>query len=165
MSAVFCFGLLVLAAGCAHFLKPEIGATAWQDARVELTAEGVQESTWQTKELELSYSLTKTEDTFQLSGSLHFDRSVTDSFPIAKKFIFKMSFLDAEGRVLQTVDITPLISYMGFVPDKIAIQKTSVRPVGTSYIAFNYFGSFRGNESEIGGDDWDIFYFPYGEEM
>ena len=149
--------------GCANFINPETGATARPDARIELVAEGVQNAAWNTKDMVITYSYSEAGDIFNLSGTLTFDRSLTDSFPVAKSFFLKMSFLDKEGRVLQTVDITPLISTWGFVSDRIPIRASCSKPAGASAIAFNYFGTFLGggNDEQMGGSSWEIFYFPF----
>ncbi|MCP4343846.1 MAG: hypothetical protein GY799_34470 [Desulfobulbaceae bacterium] len=155
-----CCSVLFLA-GCANFLKPEVGAIARQDARIDLVEGGVQDAVWDTKDLELTYSYSEVENTFSLFGGLVFDRSLTDSFNL-KRFTLKINFLDGEGRVLETVDISPLIrSFYEISGEKFSIRKKLVRPVGASSIAFNYFGKFRGNDPDSRGDSWDIFYFPF----
>ena len=155
-----CCSTLFLA-GCANFLKPEIGAVARQEARVGLVEGGVQDAAWDTKDLELTYSYSEVDNTFSLFGELIFDRSLTDSFNL-KRFTLKINFLDGEGRVLETVDISPLIrSYYNVSNEKFSIRKKIVRPVGASSIAFNYYGEFVGNDPEARGDSWDIFYFPF----
>jgi uncharacterized protein YceK len=153
-------GVLFLS-GCANFLKPEIGAIARQEARISLAEDGVQDAAWTTNDLALTYSFSESGNTFNLSGKLVFDRSLTDSFRVVKRFILKMSFLDDEGRVLETVDITPLFSAFGNVPDQMAIKVSCARPAGSVSIAFNYFGVFKSDAEEMGGDEWDIFYFPF----
>lgn len=159
-SVVLCLGMLFLS-GCANFLKPEMGAIARPEARIALTENGVQDALWQTKDMVLSYSIAQSDSAFKLSGELVFDRSLTDSFPVIKKFIFKMSFLDGEGRVLETVDITPLFSSFGYAPDELTIKFSGVRPAAAIAIAFNYYGAFKGSDVEMGGATWDIFYFPF----
>jgi hypothetical protein len=73
-----------------------------------------------------------------------------------------MSFLDGEGRVLETVDISPLISSFGFEPDpEFVVKRSSLKPMGSRSIVFNYYGEFMGNDPEARGDSWDIFYFPF----
>lgn len=72
-----------------------------------------------------------------------------------------MSFLDGEGRVLETVDITPLFSYFGQAPDDLKINFAGAKPATAAAIAFNYYGAFKGSAEEMGGDSWDIFYFPF----
>ncbi len=155
------FGGLLLS-GCANFIKPETGAIARQEDRIDLVAEGVQNAAWPAKDLMLTYSYTEADGTFNLSGTLSLDRSLTDSFPVVKRFFLKMSFLDADGRVLETLDITPLISTFGNVPDEMPVKASSPKPAGASAIAFNYYGTFRsGNGEDMGGDGWEIFYFPF----
>lgn len=149
--------------GCANFIKPEIGAIARPEARIELVAEGVQNAAWTTRDLTLAYSYAESGNTFNLSGSLSFDVSLTNSFAFVKTFFLKMSFLDQEGRVLETINMTPLISYFVTIPDEIPLKRVShPKPAGATAVAFNYFGVFKnGNHEEMGGDGWEIFYFPF----
>jgi hypothetical protein len=138
-----------------------MGAVARPDARITLAEDGVQDAFWQTKDLVLSYSIVQSDTVFNLLGELVFDRSLTDSFPVVKRFIFKMSFLDGEGKVVETIDITPLFSSFGYAPNELKIKFSGVRPATATAIAFNYYGSFRGSAVALGGDEWDIFYFPF----
>lgn len=156
------FGIVCLA-GCANFINPEIGAIARPDARIELVAEGVQNAAWTTRDLTLTYSYTETGDAFNLSGTLSFDRSLTNSFTFVKTFFLKMSFLDSDGRVLETTDITPMISSFTGIPNEMPFKRAiAQKPAAATAIAFNYFGVFRsGNHEEMGGDGWEIFYFPF----
>ena len=158
---LICLGVLFLS-GCANFLTPETGAIARQEARIDLVEGGVQDVVWDTRDLELVYSYSESANTFSLSGELIFDRSLTDSFRVTKRFTLKMSFLDGEGRVLDTVDISPLISAFNDLSDqKMTIKKSHLRPMGASSIAFNYYGEFKGDSPRTRGDSWDIFYFPF----
>ncbi|GAB6193269.1 hypothetical protein [Desulfocastanea catecholica] len=159
-SVVLCLGMLFLS-GCANFLHPEMGAIARPEARISLAENGVQEALWQTKDLLMSYSIAQSDTAFSLSGQLVFDRSLTDSFPMIKRFTLKMNFLDGEGGVIETVDITPLFSSFGQTPDELTIRFSGVRPAAAAAIAFNYYGAFRGSAEEMGGASWDIFYFPF----
>ena len=158
---VLLFGVIFLS-GCASHIKPEMGAIAQPEARIELLAAGVQNAAWAHRDVSLAYSYTESAGVLNFSGTLRFDRSLTDSFGIVKSFSLKMSFLDKDGRVLQTTDITPLYRYLGAVPDELAVRASIAKPAEASGIAFNYFGIFKsGGKDETGGDTWDIFYFPF----
>lgn len=159
-SFVLCLGMLFFS-GCANFFQPEMGAIARSEARIALAEDAVQGALWQTKDVVMSYSIAQSDSAFNLSGQLVFDRSLTDSFPLLKRFSLKMSFLDGEGRVLETVDITPLFSYFKQAPDELMITFSGVRPAAAAAIAFNYYGAFRGSAEEMGSATWDIFYFPF----
>jgi hypothetical protein len=158
---LMCCSVMFLA-GCANYLEPELGAIARQEARITLVEGGAQGAVWGTKDLDFTYSYSEVEGTINLSGELVFDRSLTDSFNATKRFTLNMNFLDGEGRVLETVDITPLIgSFYNNSDEKFSIRKKLVRPVGASSIAFNYYGEFIGNSPDMRGDGWYIFYFPF----
>ena len=71
-----------------------------------------------------------------------------------------MIWLDADGYVLQTVDVSPFYSYLSYVPDKLKIDQ-QIEPVpGSKYISFNYYGVFQGEKPDVSGE-WDIFLFPF----
>ncbi len=155
-------GLFFLSlSGCANFIKPEIGATAQKEARIELAKDGVKDASWNTDDLELIYSYSQSGDILNFAGTVTFDRSLTDSFEIIKSFFLKMSFLDSEGRVLKTVDISPLFRSYGKVRDELNINKSCGRPAGSTAIAFNYFGQFKAISSDGSSPTWEISYFPF----
>ena len=100
----------LLLSGCRNYLTPEVGVTARQDARIALVEGGVQNGALNTEDVVLDYSFSESGNMFNLAGKLSFTSSLTNSFPMAKRFSLKMSFLDGEGRVLETINITPPIS-------------------------------------------------------
>jgi len=157
------FAVLLLS-GCTNFLTPEIGVTARQDARIDLAEGGVQNGALNTEDVNLTYSFSESGNMFNLTGVLSFTPSLTNSFPAVKRFFLKMSFLDSEGRVLETINITPPIlnTYTG-VEAQIPVRASCPKPAGASAIAFNYYGVFRGMGSDDFGaaGDWNIFYFPF----
>ena len=156
---VLCLGLLFWS-GCANFLKPETGAVARPEARIVLPENGVQQQTFTAGDVKIISSLAGAGEPFALSGTIVFDRSLTYSFPIITKFLLKMSFLDGEGRVIETIDITPVFGTFGRVPEKLDFRVSRVAPPGSKAIVFNYFGVFRSSPPETGGT-WEIFYFPF----
>lgn len=153
--------ILLFMSGCTSFLVPELGVIAREDSRIYLSGEEVRDAVWQTRELKLTYSISETDDEFQLLGQLAFDRSVTDSFGIMKSFFMKMSFVDEEGHVLQTVDIVPVYGAQSAVPARMNLGTSLIKPPAARAIVFNYYGVFRGNYPKA-SDDWTIFYFPFG---
>lgn len=157
-----CLGVLLLAAGCAQFLKPDIGAVARQEARIALADGGaVQEGAWQTNELFLVYTISGTGETFTFSGKLTIDRSISDSFPNIARFFLYLNFLDDAGRVVETVDITPLFTHFGVIPGKLDIKLTHPRPAGSKAMAFSYFGVMRDSSTRDSVGEWAISYFPF----
>lgn len=157
--AVLCLVMLFWS-GCANFLKPEIGAVARKEARIPLVENGVKEGILETSDLKISYSLSDVGERLSLAGHLFFDRSLTDSFPVVESFFLKMSFLDSEGRVIETVDITPIFNTFWRIPEKLDLTVSRVQPPGSKAIAFNYFGMFRGDRIDS-SDNWEIYYLPF----
>lgn len=159
---LMCLAILFLSAGCADFLKPDIGAVARQEARIALAdGRAVQEGAWQTHELFLIYNISGAGDTFNLSGKLTIDRSISDSFPNIARFFFFLNFLDDAGKVVETVDITPLFTHFGAIPGKLDIKLSHPRPAGSKAIAFSYFGVMRDSSSRDSVGEWAISYFPF----
>jgi hypothetical protein len=157
---IACLGVLSWS-GCANFITPEIGAVARKEARIPLVENGMQEGVFETNDLKISYSLSGVGERITLSGSLVFDRSLTNSFPTIESFFLRMNFLDIEGRVIETVDITPIYSRLWRAPEKLELSDSRVLPAGSKAIAFNYFGMFRGERSDDSMGNWEIFHFPF----
>jgi len=149
--------VLLLLSGCVHFLRPELGAIARPEARIDLARNGV----LQTKDLQLDYSFTKSGNTLNLAGNIAINRSVTDSFEALIRLSVEMNFLDDKGRVLGSVNITPLYGAYGLVPDRLPIKASAIEPAGTVAVAFNYFGELKSTGDERDGERWEIFYFPF----
>jgi hypothetical protein len=158
---VLCLFMFLSLSACANFIKPEIGATAQTEARVALVDGSIQGGVLDAKDVKLQYNLSTTSDSFSISGKLVIDRSIRSSFPIVSKFFLKLNFLDGEGRVLGTTDITPLFATHGRIRDSLEVKKSGGLPGGSTSIAFNFFGTFKSDGNEFGGDDWDVFFFPF----
>ncbi|TKB06317.1 hypothetical protein [Desulforhopalus sp. IMCC35007] len=154
--ALCCF-LLV---GCARFIVPEAGTISHVDSRIAYSDEDKQDGVFTTKDMILEYSLIQEENGARFTGELVFDRSLTDSYPVLKTFFLKMSWVDNNGAVLMTSDVTPFFSHLAGVPNKLKIDKKIETVSGSKYIIFNYFGVFRGQKPDV-SDEWSIFYFPF----
>jgi hypothetical protein len=143
--------------GCKNFIVPELGAVARPEARIAFT-EGT--SQYSTKDLTLAYALSFRENVVVYMGELRFDRSLTDSFPVMKTFRLRLSYLDADGRVLESFDVTPLIPMRGSILN--SFRNTQELPVipGTKSFAFNYFGVFQDSTYDT-KVDWQVFEFPF----
>jgi hypothetical protein len=153
------FGVLLLS-GCANTMNPQIGAIVRPDARFNLVQGGVYDGDLNTDNLQMTYSITESGMTYRLTGSLSFSQSLIESYPLVQEFVLKMSFLDSEGRVIETTDITPPVDF-DVSPGQVPVTGSGSIPAGATAIAFNYFGQFRARGVLIGGDSWDISYFPY----
>lgn len=150
----------LLATGCTRFISPEIGTMSLEDSRVSYKAGEKQSGVLDSKDLSFTYTLVEKDNGARLTGELVFDRSLTDSFPGIKSFFLKMNWLDEEGQVLQTVDITPFYMYLGNTPQKLKIDKDVETAPGAMFINFNYYGVFRGEKPDV-SEEWDIFLFPF----
>jgi hypothetical protein len=155
--AVIVISLLFLA-GCKNFITPELGVIANEKSRIPLESG---KNVYEGKDLKFTYELEAGDDIVRIKGQLSFDRGLTDSFPIVKNIFFKMSFLDGDGRVLETVDITPMFRYKSQALEPLSLkQKEFSRPPGASHFVFNYYGTFHGDTNDV-TEDWDVFSFPF----
>ncbi|MBU1567071.1 MAG: hypothetical protein KJ630_15785 [Proteobacteria bacterium] len=155
---MMCLGLMVLS-GCAYNLKPEAGAVAWKDARIAL-ADAIPDGIYETGDVRVTYSLAQKGEICTLTGKLVFDRSLSDSFPVITRFLFYMSYLDDAGKVIETVDISPVIHAFSAIPDSLPLNFSGVRPAGSKAFAFHYYGGFHATPLKEGGQ-WDIYHFPF----
>ncbi len=155
---MMCLGLTVLS-GCANFLKPEAGAVAHKEARIALAA-AVPAGIFETGDVRVTYSLEQNGEVCTLSGKLVFDRSLSDAFPTITRFFFYLSYLDDAGKVIETVDISPVIHTFGAVPDSLPLKFSGIRPAGSKAFAFHYYGGFRSSPLRE-GDKWEIYHFPF----
>jgi hypothetical protein len=151
---------LMLSSGCVNFLKPEMGAVARKEARISLDHD-IPAGNYETGDLRLTYSLTLKDDVCTLAGKIVFDRSLTDSFRVITKFFLYVSYLDDAGKVIETVEISPVIPTFGTVPDSLTVTLSHVRPPGSKAFAFHYFGGFRSSNQRDGSGEWDIYHFPF----
>ena len=153
-----CLGIM-LWSGCARFMQPEVGAVARKEARIAVAGD-VAAKSWETGDLILKYSLALKDESFTLTGKIAFADSLTNSFPRVGNFFFYLSFLDDGGKVIETVDLSPVVNTLGAVSDSIPVRVSCVRPPGSNAIVFNYRGRFFDNQRESSGS-WDIHYFPF----
>lgn len=154
-------GFLFLS-GCANYLTPPPGSIARPDDRVKLVKDGVYDGDLSTNNLNMTYSIAESGNTFNLSGQLSFQDSLTNSFPVVENFILKMNFLDGDGKVLETIDISPMVDFT-IASSQIPIKASGSRPAAASAIAFNFFGQFRENGVGARGGSTEIFYFPFNK--
>ncbi|WP_458774225.1 hypothetical protein [Desulforhopalus sp. 52FAK] len=146
--------------GCAAYIVPEVGSVASEESRIVYKGTDNEEGLLDNKDLKVKYTLSGSDVETRFKGELEFDRSLTDSFPIMLKFFLKLNWLDAEGVVLQTVDVSPFFSYRTFAPNKLKIDKTIPVAPGSVAYCFNYFGVFQGEKPDV-SEEWDIFLFPF----
>ena len=149
----------LLLAGCAGYLRPQLGALAHKEARIALEPAQPQ-GLWETGDLRVNYALTAKDGTCSLEGKVVINDSIGNSFPTIAKFFFYLSFLDEDGRVVETVDISPVIPTFGRIPASLPLRMTRARPPQATHLVFHYYGAFRANPLREGGT-WDIYHFPF----
>ncbi len=160
-ATLLCLLLLLSLAACKNFITPELGAIARKEARFSMDDGTISKGLLKTKQLQLGYDLTSSDGGFTITGTMTLDPRVYSSFPIIRRFFLKMNFLDGEGRVLGTSDITPVFNTSSYISDTMEVRRSGPRPPGSTAVAFNYFGNFSSESQGVKGDDWEIFYFPF----
>jgi len=150
---------MLLLAGCAGFLKPQPGALAKKEARIALAGNNTQ-GVWETGDLKVNYVFAIKDGSCALDGKLVISDNIGNSFPTITSFFFYLSFLDQEGRVVETVDISPLITTYGHIPASLPLRMTNTLPSQAKFVAFHYYGGFRANPLSEGGN-WEIHHFPF----
>ncbi len=151
---------VLLMAGCAGFLRPEPGMMVTsKEERIALAEDRVK-GIWAAGEVNVSYSLSCRDGRCSLDGRLVFDSSITNSFPVITSFFFYVSFLDGDGKVLETYDITPVIPAYGYTPASLPLKMEQGQPGGAKSMVFHYYGNFRGRAGRDGGS-WAISHFPF----
>lgn len=150
----------LLLGGCVQFIKPKVGSLAHEDARVAFTADGVTTGTLERQSLRIDYTMSVSGSDMNFSGTLTFDRSLTDSFPVIRSFFLNINFLDDTGAVIATQNITPMFSYQSDVKEKKPLSYSGPIPQGATGFAFNYYGIFRGDMPNM-SETWDISYTPF----
>lgn len=151
---------VLLIAGCAGFLRPEPGMMVTsKEERIALAEDRVK-GIWAAGEVNVSYSLSCRDGRCSLDGRLVFDSSLTNSFPSIATFFMYVSFLDGDGKVLETYDITPVIPTYGSAPESLLLKLEQQHPAEAKSLVFHYYGNFRANTDRNGGS-WAISHFPF----
>jgi hypothetical protein len=159
-------GILTLLWGCAA-PTANIGKTVATEHILPPARTTEQSSTalaWQTKDLQVSYKLVKNGNTFTVSGTLHIGKSITRSFPLVERLDFYIHFLDENGAVLASHEISPNTGYLRNVPDTLPLLNVPQAPQGSSSFTFSYWAIFRGSgiANENPGE-WEIYFNPFIE--
>ena len=149
--------------GCVFSLFPKVGDMARGGDVVTLRAGAEQNGTIETNDLTFTYSLKYDQGRYELHEDVKIDQSITYSFSRVRSFFIKMSFLDSGGVVLDTVDVTPLVSLHSGTPEKLTTKKSGPVPPGAVAVAFSWYGSFYSGLRDTSGS-WDIHYFPFDRQ-
>lgn len=150
----------LLLGGCVQFIRPKVGSIAHEDARVMFASGEETQGTLERQNLRIDYTLSVSGSDMNFSGTLTFDRSLTDSFRVIRSFFLNINFIDDTGAVIATQDITPMFSYQSDVKEKTPLSYSGPIPQGATGFAFNYYGVFRGDMPNM-SDTWDISYTPF----
>lgn len=153
------FAALLLLGGCAAFLRPEQGMNSTGESRIAL-AETKGRAVWETSEVRVQYSLQLRDGLCTLDGELRLADHIVNSFQVVDRLFFYATFVDDQGRVLETVDIGPVVPAYGSTPESLPLKMARRPPSAAKAFVFHYFGTFRTNPLDEGGS-WDIGHFPF----
>lgn len=155
--AVVVVGLFL--GGCAHYIKPKVGAVAQEDFIVMFDTLKVEPYSIKTDDLQLNYSVVKAGQDVEVKAEAIFGKVLTNTHNRALKFNLVLSFVDSQRRVISAVDITPMFSVAATIPDKGKFEVKGPAPQGSVGIVLNYYGVFGGDQGSR--DTYELFHFPF----
>lgn len=153
--------LLNLLFGCSFKYADNVGRMAVEEQILsgQTTAE---DQEWQTNDVKILYTVEPAKGSFAVTGTLSFQQHIMFSFPTVERFNLYINYLDDQGTVLTTHDITPNLGYRVELPDKADLRDVPVAPAEATSFAFNYFGIFKGlSTEEASMGDWVISFNPF----
>lgn len=157
-------GFFFFLPGCRNYLVPEEGALSQESARIDFSKDGGGETLWKGKDLDIKYSTSQKNGELRIFGAVIIHDNILMSFEKLDHLVVKLNLLDELGKVVGTVDITPIYSAYSNVTGPLSF-KTAVNSVsGASSFAFSYFGTLFGGRLSETSDSWEIFYFPFVDE-
>ncbi|MEE4240878.1 MAG: hypothetical protein V2I36_05395 [Desulfopila sp.] len=159
-------GVLALLWGCAA-PTGKIGKTVGQDHILPPPMVAQQSDVpleWQTNDMKVVYEIVKNGGSFTVSGTLHIKTNIYRSFPLVERLDFYIHFLDENGVVLSTHEISPNLGYLRKYSDTLPLVNIPPAPQGSTSFAFSYWGIFRGSgiKNENSGD-WEVYFNPFVE--
>lgn len=143
--------MVFLFSGCAGrmmTLPPAPGMTVKADSRINLEAsaqkgKSPQKGLFAGDDFSLAWELSCSGDDFTFKGKVTLLPSLYNTFPKVEYFRLLVSFLDREGRVLSSEDLTPFYMYLQSMDKPFAVKKAGKIPAGTKAFAFSAKGSFH----------------------
>jgi len=147
--------------GCVNYIKVHSGSIVLPEGRVPLVDGEIKDGVLQTNDLRMEYLLKGSDEEFTFSGQISFVGGITNSYSLLRSFFIRMSFLDEKGKVLSSVDITPLLRTLSGIPDIIECKSSGKRPAGSTAVAFNYYGILMENTKSMGRGEREVFYMPF----
>jgi len=162
------FLLLLLCNGCAlHY--SHVGKIVKDNESHPLTVNTGKEQVWQTSDILVTYTVEKTGKNHNVSGTLTLQDKISYSFPIPDFFYFYLNYLDANGIVISSHEISPLMALRTGFQDTFPLRSAPPAPAEAVSFVFSYWGNFKesgyANDSESlgGGGEWEIFYNPFAK--
>lgn len=154
--------LAFLFSGCAGAmmtLPPAPGMMVKTDSRINME-ESPQKGVFAGDNFSLAWELSRSGDDFTLQGKAAILPSLYNTFPKVAYFRLLVSFVDKEGKVLSSEDITPFYSYLQSVDKPFAVKKTGKIPAGTKAFAFSAKGLFHSERKNNNGT-CALFTYPF----
>ncbi len=137
------FGLSVILFSCSGTLNSFNGRTVNQADKISLLPGGTYTGIWETKDLAVHYTYSGFHAFIQLSGEIRISNRIINSYPVIDTFSFRVSFVNAEGEVIDTRHINTVFHKRSFTSGQIEFAEKFELPAGTAAIAFSYRGECR----------------------
>ncbi|MBN1930826.1 MAG: hypothetical protein JW786_04370 [Desulfobacterales bacterium] len=155
---IFIACLLFLSTAFLHACRNHFynynGATAKQENRLALLAEGAHDQFLQTTDLSIKYTYSQKSNRIELSGVVDFTAHLKH-FETIEYFSLRMHFLDVEGKILQSSRILTADNHQKI--NKMAFKQNLLIPSNAHALAFSYSGRVMGGgESPSAWDFWMV---------
>ncbi len=154
--------LICILSACSIATTANIGKTVSRKHRIALSEHDNNTSTWQTNDLLVNYTIKNSAEDFSVSGTIHIKESILGSFPAAEAFNLFINFIDHDGIVISTHDISPVFGYRLVVPEQVGFKFDLTQPADAAFFTFSYSGTFRSiGFSGEAADEWEIVHEPF----
>ena len=147
----FLFLFLNVFVACVSSLDSYQGKTADQNSRIALNG-GSHSGVWQTDDLTVKYSYSRTPNNLRISGGVALRDKVKDASDIVQEFVLQVSFLNGAGQALVTKELA--ISGYRETLTKWDFDHNFELPVGTSAMAFSYDGQMGAGAAGGGAEEF-----------
>jgi hypothetical protein len=143
--------LLSVLLACTSSLDTYRGKTANQESRIALSG-GSHNGAWQTDDLTVKYSYSRSPNNLQISGDVALKAKLTDASDVVQNFVLQVNFLNAAGQALGTKELV-MAGYRETLT-KWDFDHKFEPPASTSAMAFSYDGQMGGDRGGLAEKFW-----------
>jgi len=100
------------------------------------------EGIWQSRDVDISYTIQSYKPHFSLAGSLNFKSSLLMSYPIVNSFIARIHFLNGQGKIISSSPVNIHLSLFEFAEEEYSFHIAGEIPNQVEAFTFSYSGTF-----------------------